>query len=311
MKKALVIGHTGQDGYYLTQFLNTLSYQIVGVSSTEIYRNFDISLPEKFDLYNNEILKTFLNKINPDEIYYLAAYHQSSTDQKVNDGWLFQKSFDTNTRAYINILQWITETKLNCKIFYAASSHVFGAPNHSPQTEETPLNPNNIYGISKVASMHASSYYSTTHHIFASCGILYNHESPRRGEKFVTQKIIKTAIAIKNGQADSLELGDLTASIDWGFAPDYVKAFHAILQLEKPDNYIIATNQTHTVKDFVDITFAFLGLEPSKYVKQKEGIITKNLNNKLCGNFAKLNKDTGWEPTTTFEEMIRIMISGN
>ncbi len=308
MKKALIIGHTGQDGYYLTKFLNSLSYQVIGVSSKEIYTNFDITLPDKFDLQNKKVLYTFLDLIEADEIYYLAAFHQSSSDEVIDDGWLFDKSFEINTHAYINILQWIAEKKAQTKIFYAASSHVFGSPDHCPQTEETPLNPTNIYGISKVSSIHASAYYSKVHNVFASCGILYNHESPRRGDKFVTQKIIKNAIAIKKGSINSLVLGDLTAAIDWGYAPDYVEAFHAILQAPKPTNYIVATNQLNTVQRFVDITFKYLDLDPMQYVYQNSNIITKKLNNNLCGNNSKLITDTGWKPKVSFEEMIHLMI---
>lgn len=309
MKKALVIGHTGQDGSYLVEYLESLKYKIVGVSSQKVYNPNSFSIPTKFILSDQDNIKEFLTAVDFDEIYYLAAYHQSSTDVSVHDDLLFQKSFEINTYGFIRILQHIHDLQLKIRVFYAASSHVFGLPDQYPQTEETPFNPQNIYGISKVAAIHAARYYQTTYGIQISIGILYNHESPRRGKQFVTQKIVSSAVAIKNGTEKSLELGSLSAQIDWGYAPDYVKAFHAMLQLPQGDTFIVATGILHSVQDFVKIAFNKVELENKDFVFEKEGILTKKLNGKLCGDFSKLTKATGWNPETSFEDMIEKIVS--
>lgn len=308
MKTALIIGHTGQDGYYLTRFLEQLKYQVVGVSSKEIYNPSSFNSVSSFIPEDRESINSLMKHTQPDEVYYLAAYHHSSTDKPVPDDILFSESIRVNCTGFVNVLEALRVVKPSCRVFYAASSHVFGYPQTYPQTEETPFAPMNIYGISKVSSIHASRYYHKQHGMFVTCGILYNHESPKRGLKFVTQKIIHGALDVAAGKTEFLELGDPDARIDWGFAPEYVEAFHKLLQADSCGSYIIASGKLHTVGYFAETAFNLLGLDASKYIRVKEGIITKQLNGNLCGDTTAIRQLTGWVPKVTLEEMIRQML---
>lgn len=308
MKTALIIGHTGQDGYYLTQYLERLNYRVVGISSKNVYTTSGNTALEPFAAENRAQILNLISTVLPDEVYYLAAYHHSSTDKPVPDDILFSESIRVNCTGFVNVLEALRGIKPEAHIFYAASSHVFGYPDSFPQTEATPFAPMNIYGISKVTSIQAATYYHKHHGLFVSCGILYNHESPKRGLKFVTQKIIHGALDVAEGKLPYLELGDPEARIDWGYAPEYVEAFHKLLQAETCGPYIIASGKLHTVGYFAETAFGLLGLDASQYIKTKEGIITKQLNGNLCGDATAIQKLTGWSPQTSLEKMIGIML---
>jgi GDPmannose 4,6-dehydratase len=307
LKIALIIGHTGQDGTYLKKFLLQKGYFVVGLSSKEIFSNLKCHL-DFGNIADSIYVNALIKKVVPDEIYYLAAVHQSSVDKKLDDFDLFQKSFSTNTLSLLNVLNAIRNQQPKCRLFYAASSHIFGNTSTEIQDEQTVINPNCIYGITKTAGIDLCHFYKNNHNIFTSIGIFYNHESPLRSSKFVSKKIVETAVAIKSNKQHELILGDLSATIDWGYAPDYVEAAYQILQADKADDFIIATGEVHTVKDFVEQVFYQLGLDWTKYVREDSSIITKQNKRKLLGNYSKLHKTTGWKPSVSFNQMIKILV---
>lgn len=307
LKTALIIGHTGQDGTYLKEFLLKKGYSIVGLSTKEIFSNLK-SQPTFGNIEDSLYVDNLIKEVAPNEVYYLAAVHQSSVDKKLDDFDLFQKSFSTNVLSLLNVLNAIKNHHPNCRLFYAASSHIFGNTSTEIQDEQTPINPNCIYGITKTAGINLCNFYKTNHNLFTSIGIFYNHESPLRSSKFVSKKIVETAIAIKKNTQNELILGNLSATIDWGYAPDYVEAAYKILQADEGDAFIIASGELHTVKDFVEEVFSLLDLDWTKYVREDSSIITKQNKKKLLGNFEKLNKTTGWKPSVTFKEIIKILV---
>jgi GDPmannose 4,6-dehydratase len=307
MKKAIIIGCNGQDGTYLFQGLQKRGYEIIGIGK-DVIRS---TLPESIqpvDIVEKKEVYDLLSMYKPDEIYHLAAVHQSSEDIHFDDAKWFRQSFDVNVFSLINLLDGIKKYSEHSRLFYAASSHIFGDPVENIQDETTPFSPNCIYGITKCAGVHACHFYRENHAVFASVGILYNHESPLRSSKFVSKKIVKAAVAIKNRLQDKLIVGNLDASIDWGYAPDYVEAMYRILQLPSPVDLIVSSGYSHTVRDFIKGVFEYLELEWSKYVKEDPGLITKKEKQNLKGAYSKLNSMTGWEPSVSFDELIKLMV---
>lgn len=307
MKKILIFGHTGQDGTYLVANLKKKDCEIAGISRRAVFSSHGRGLPY-VNVHNLDEVSGFISQYRPDEVYYLAAYHHAAEDRLGEDADLFRKSFETNVFGVINVLESIRKSSLRTKVFYAASSHVFGNPSTDLQDETTPFTPICIYGTTKAAGVHACRYYRQAHGIFISVGILYNHESPLRPMRFVTRKIVEAAKAIKDGRQNKLVLGDLSAKVDWGYAPDYVEAMCRTLKLAEPDDFIIASGQTHSVEEFVNCAFTILGLDWRKYVQEDPRLITKAARSNLQGNNEKLRTLTGWQPTVSFEEMIRAMI---
>jgi len=206
------------------------------------------------------------------------------------------------------LLSTIREVKKDCKFYFAGSSEMFGEPIETPQNENTPFNPKSIYGISKVSSHYLLKNYREREGIFACTGIMYNHESPRRGSQFVTKKIISSAVRIKMGLQKELHLGNLDAKRDWGYAPDYVNAMWMILQQEKADDFIIATGNLHTVREFLEITFSYLELNYQDFVKVDSQFFRASEHNPLCGNPTKIKKIIGWKNTKSLENIIKEMI---
>ena len=308
MKKALIIGHTGQDGSLLTELLETKGYDVLGISSTSSYSTNQSIKDQSFNVLNYQEIEQLINSYQPTELYYLAAKHHSASNFERNKT-LFNDSLDVNVKGLVNCLEAITNCSKHTRLFYASSSHIFGFPISKPQTEETPFDPSCIYGITKNTAMQACYHYRDQFGVYASIGIFYNHESALRASHFVSKKIVETAVAIKDGEKNSLILGDLNAPIDWGYAPDYMKAVHCILQLDKPDIFIISSGKQHTVKDFAEKTFKLLDLEWEKYVKVDTSLIGKKSRKNLLGDYTKLKKATAWQPETTFDEMINIMVT--
>ena len=298
MSVALVIGAGGQDGRLVTEQLSAAGWRVSGL---ERARGDEI-LPDA------KATRDYVLSINPQHIYYLAGYHHSSQDKPPEPAELFRASFAAHVDDLVNVLDAMRVVAPHARLFYAASSHVFGSQPAAPvQDESTPLNPDNVYGISKAAGVHACRLYRNDHGVFASVGFLYNHESPYRRPEFVTSKIIRAAIDISRGKRDLLVLGDLSAQVDWGWAPDYVDAMTRILQLDRPEDFVIATGEPHTVGEFAQIAFAGVGLDWREHVEENPGIITKRKLG-LIGNPAKLKAATGWSPTVTFEGMIRKLL---
>ena len=307
MKKAIIVGHTGQDGTYLYNLLKEKKYSLIGISSSSV-SSVDFVPYNKIDILNYKQVPAIIKNFQPDEIYYLAAVHQSSADESIEEGELFQKSIDINVKAFINFLDAVRLCSSHTKIFYAASSHIFGNPLTSPQDEHTPVYPNCIYGITKAAGMHACHFYRENHNIFASVGIFYNHESPLRKSKYVSKKIVESAVSIKKKNGGELVLGNIDAKIDWGYAPDYMEAAFRALQQKNADDFIISSGSLHSIKDFVSGVFNYLKLDWTKYVKINPALITKKQKQNLFGNNQKIKQRTGWIPNVNFESLIKILV---
>ncbi|MFA5088101.1 MAG: GDP-mannose 4,6-dehydratase [Candidatus Omnitrophota bacterium] len=308
MKKAIIVGCAGQDGRILFDYLSGQGYSLAGIDLDGV-RTEEKGLPGSVDISSPKDVEEITRLFQPDEVYYLAAAHHSSEDLTGQDGRLFEKSLSVNVLSLVNFLDALRRYSNCSRLFYAASSHVFGRPARRIQDETTPYNPRCIYGITKAAGAHACHFYRDKHHIPASVGILYNHESPLRARKFVSQKIVHAAIAIKKGRQDTLVLGSLDAVIDWGYAPDYVEAMYKILQYPHPEDFIVSSGSTHSVGDFVKEVFGYLDLDWKKHVQEDPGLITKEKRNNLRGDSAKLRKLTGWRPKVSFSEMIKIMVN--
>jgi GDPmannose 4,6-dehydratase len=304
--KALVIGCRGQDGSYLSDFLRSKQYEVIGVGRHTLHRYPPGSIEPFVSTANS--LSSLLAEERADEAYYLAAFHSSAEDTPIKEVDLVYKSFETNTLAVADILASLIEHSPATRLFYAASSHVFGEPGSEIQDESTPLNPTNIYGISKASAIHLCHYFRRNLGVYVSVGILYNHESPRRSSRFLSKKVVEGGVDIKRGLREHLVLGDLDHRVDWGFAPDYVSAMWAILQLDDPDDFVVATGTLHSVRDLVSRTFETLGLEWTKYIAQRPALITKR-SVPLCGDSSKLNRLTQWKPSISFDQMIRIMVA--
>ena len=297
MSKSIIIGHAGQDGVFLSRRLRELGDQVIGVGRGDL------------NLLDADAVRSFLLRENPDSVYYLAAHHHSSEDRELPaDGELFRRSLEVHVHGAVSFLDAIALYLPKTRFFYAASSHVFGAAKESPQTEATPFQPQSVYAISKCAGVAACRFYRAKHGVYAACGILYNHESEWRSARFVSQKIVRSAVAISKGSQEKLHLGNLAATTDWGYAPDFIEAMALIMDLPQSDDYIIATGSTHTVQQFVEMAFSILGLDWTKHVVVDGQLVTKREGAALTGDASKLRNKTGWSPKTSFEEMISIMV---
>ena len=305
MPKALVIGSEGQDGHYLLELLNSKGYQLIALSRSGIKGS--VASTHWISSLNYDAIGRLIQLEQPDEIYYLAAFHNAAEDSLIDEMELLENSFETNTICFAGILCAIIRYCPGSRVFYAASSHVFGEPSSEMQNERTPLNPVSAYGISKAAGVHLCRYFRKRHNVYASVGILYNHESPRRQERFLSKKVVGSAVRIKRGQQDRLALGCLDTMVDWGFAGDYVAAMWKILQLEDPDDFVIATGILHSVRDFAITAFRLLDLDWSIYVAERKDILTK-VPPKLCGDASKLRRMANWRPEVSFEGLVQIMV---
>lgn len=314
MKKALITGINGQDGSYLAEFLLNKGYQVSGIlkrnsvaetqtSRIEHLRN-DIRL-DYADITDLSSLVYVIKETQPDELYHLAAqsHVRISFDQPIYTA-------NSTGMGTLNLLEAIRLIKPDIKLYQASSSEMFGNSIDADgfQREATPMNPVSPYGCSKVFSYHLVRNYRHAYKLFASNGILFNHESPRRGTNFVTNKVCKEAVRIKYGQTDRLELGNLAATRDWGHAKDYVKAMWQILQLDEPDDFVCATGVSHSVEDLVVYVFGRLGLDRHSLVSVNERYLRPEELHHLKGDASKLRAATGWEPSYTFETMLDEMI---
>ncbi len=306
MKKALITGITGQDGSYLTELLLDKGYEVHGIIRRA--SNFNTQridhLIENLEIYNHKLflhygdmtdgsrLVTLMAKLAPDEVYNLAAqsHVRVSFDEPEYTG-------DTVGLGTTRLLEAIRITGVNSKFYQASSSEMFGAT-PPPQNEETPFYPRSPYGAAKVYSYWMTKNYREAYGIFACNGILFNHESERRGETFVTQKIATAVAKIALGQAHEIQLGNLHARRDWGYAPEYVEGMWRILQHRVPDDYVLATNTSFSVEDFVNFCFREVGLEYSKYVKIDKRLLRPTEVDSLVGDYSKAERQLGWMPTT-------------
>lgn len=317
MKKAFITGITGQDGSYLAELLLKKGYEVHGLVRRVAlegpeYRLYRIkSILDKIHLHAGSLesyasIFNVIEKIKPDECYHLAA--QSFVSYSFEDEF---STLDTNINGTLFVLSAIRQRAPKCKVYFAGSSEMFGLVKESPQNENTVFHPRSPYGISKVAGFHIARNYREAYNIFAANGILFNHESPHRGFEFVTRKISRGAAKIKLGIDKQLVLGNMEAKRDWGYAPDYVEAMWAMLQQDKPDDFVIATGETHSVKEFAAEAFACLDLNWKDYVVVDKSFYRPSEVHDLKGNYSKAKKHLKWKPKVKFKELVKIMVDAD
>jgi len=314
-KKALITGITGQDGSYLAEHLLDLGYEVHGlvrrVALEDPQRRFTrIShLLDKVTLHPASLesypsIFSVVSRYAFDECYHLAA--QSFVAESFADGF---STMNTNINGTHYMLAALRELRPECRFYFAGSSEMFGKVTETPQTETTRFHPRSPYGISKVAGFELTRNYREAYGMFCTSGILFNHEGPRRGHEFVTRKITSTVARIKHGQANELRLGNLQARRDWGHAKDYVRAMHLMLQTEKPDDYVVAMGETHTVREFCELAFAEAGLDWEQYVAQDERFYRPAEVDLLIGNATKAKTELHWQPEYTFKQLVHEMVA--
>ncbi len=314
MKTALITGITGQDGSYLAEHLLAEGYEVHGivrrVALEDPGRRFNriAHLLERITIHAASLesyasLFSIFSKHRFDECYHLAA--QSFVAESFADGF---STLNTNINGTHYILAVLREIQPGCRFYFAGSSEMFGKVAEVPQRETTRFHPRSPYGISKVAGFDLTRNYREAYGMFCSSGILFNHESPRRGYEFVTRKITSTVARIKAGQAEELRLGNLDARRDWGHAADYVRAMHLMLQQPEPDDYVVATGETHTVQEFCERAFARAGLDWERHVKIDERFYRPAEVDILIGDSSKARRELGWEPSYTFERLVDEMV---
>ncbi len=320
MKKALITGITGQDGSYLAELLLAKGYEVHGIirrASTfntgridHLYRDPHINGVHLFlhygDIADSTNLIKLLYRIQPDEIYHLAAQSHVRVSFDIPE-----YTGDVTGLGTVRILEAIRETGLKAKFYQASSSEMFGKVQEVPQRETTPFYPRSPYGAAKVYAYWVTVNYRESYGMFACNGILFNHESPRRGETFVTRKITRAVAHIKAGLQDKLYLGNLNAKRDWGYAPDYVEAMYLMLQHDQPDDYVIATGETHSVREFLEEAFSYAGLDWRDYVEIDPVDYRPAEVDLLVGDASKARRMLGWKPKTTFKELVRLMVDAD
>ncbi|MFM7620996.1 MAG: GDP-mannose 4,6-dehydratase [Alphaproteobacteria bacterium] len=320
MKKALITGITGQDGSYLTEFLLSKNYQVHGIirrSSSfntgridHLFNNENVINKKLFlhygDLSDSSSISRLLEKIVPDEIYNLGAQSHVKVSFDIPE-----YTSDIDATGTCRILDAIHDTRINTKFYQASSSEMFGKVQAIPQNESTPFYPRSPYACAKLYSHWLTVNFRESYNMFACSGILFNHESPRRGITFVTRKITHTLAEILAKKTDKLFLGNLDAKRDWGFAGDYVEAMWLMLQQDKPDDYVIATGETYSVKDFLDEAFGYAGLDWKKYVEISEKYFRPAEVDLLIGDATKAKEKLGWKPKVNFKELVKIMVDAD
>jgi GDPmannose 4,6-dehydratase len=313
-KKALITGITGQDGSYLAEHLLSLGYEVHG-----LVRRVALEEPERRFMRISHLVSRLhvhpaslesyasifhvISRHDFDECYHLAG--QSFVAESFADGF---STMNTNINGTHYMLAALRELRPRCRFYFAGSSEMFGKVRETPQKETTSFHPRSPYGISKVAGFDLTRNYREAYGMYCASGILFNHEGPRRGFEFVTRKITSTLARIKAGLADELRLGNLEARRDWGHAKDYVRAMHLMLQQDEPDDYVIATGETHTVREFCERAFAEAGLDYRDYVRVEEKFYRPAEVDLLVGDARKARSVLGWRPTYTFEEIVKEMV---
>lgn len=317
IKRALITGITGQDGSYLSEHLLKLGYEVHGLVRRVGLENPEHRLARITHLLDQIILHQASLESYPsvfhvfakqefDECYHLAA--QSFVAESFADGF---STMNTNINGTHYVLAALRELQPQCRFYFAGSSEMFGKVRETPQRETTAFHPRSPYGISKVAGFDLTRNYREAYGMFCVSGILFNHESPRRGHEFVTRKITSNVARIKFGLASELRLGNLEAKRDWGHAADYVRAMHLMLQQPEPDDYVVATGATHRVRDFCEQAFAAAGLDYREYVKVDEQFYRPAEVELLVGDATKARNVLGWRPQYSFDELVREMVEAD
>jgi GDPmannose 4,6-dehydratase len=320
VKRALITGITGQDGSYLADFLLSKGYEVHGIirrASTfntsridHLYQDPHVHGVRLFlhygDLADSVHLVKLLYNLQPDEIFHLGAQSHVRVSFDIPE-----YTADVTGIGTIRILEAIRESGVKPRFYQASSSEMFGKVQEVPQTEKTPFWPRSPYGVAKLFSYWATVNYRESYGLHASNGILFNHESPRRGETFVTRKISRSVARIKCGLDKELYLGNLEARRDWGYAPEYVEGMWLMLQQDRPDDYVLATNETHSVREFVELAFERVGLDWKEFVKHDQRYERPAEVDLLIGDATKAKKALNWEPQVRFDELVRIMVDAD
>ncbi|MCG3175515.1 MAG: GDP-mannose 4,6-dehydratase [Candidatus Omnitrophica bacterium] len=320
MKKALITGITGQDGSYLAELLLSKGYHVYGVirrSSSfntarldPIYQDPHVEDRRLHliygDLNDASSVNRIIRTVRPDEIYNLAAQSHVKVSFEVPE-----YTSEVTALGCLRILEAIRESGIRAKFYQASSSELYGRTEKTPQSERTAFSPVSPYAVSKLFAYWTTVNYRESYGIFACNGILFNHESPRRGETFVTRKITRAIARIKYGLQDKLYLGNLEAKRDWGYAKDYVEAMWMMLQRKKADDFVIATGRTYTVRQFVEEAFGYAGLDWRKHVRIDKRYFRPLEVNVLCGDASKARRTLGWKPRTSFKQLVRIMVDAD
>ncbi len=313
MKKALITGITGQDGSYLAEFLLKKGYKVYGLERRTSKRNRENieHIVNKIELLSGDLLDEAslvyaLRAANPDEVYNLAAqsFVAASWSQPIYTG-------EATALGALRLLEAIRQTNPKIKFYQASTSEMFGKATEPKQDENTPFYPRSPYGVAKLYAHWITKNYRESYGMFALSGILFNHESPRRGIEFVTRKITHTAAQIKLGLAKELRLGNLDNRRDWGFAGDFVEAMYLMLQQKTAEDYVVATGQNHSIRDFLDIAFGHLGLDWKKYVVIDKNFFRPAEPDRFNGDISKTKKKLGWKPKVKFEELVKMMVDSD
>jgi GDPmannose 4,6-dehydratase len=316
VKKALITGITGQDGSYLAELLISLNYEVHGTvrrSSSINTSRIDHLISQYsqngiFNLYYSDLLdagslQLLINKIQPDEIYNLGAQSHVAVSFKVP-----QLSVNTSTTGALSLLEGVKNSDKDIKYYQASSSEMYGGINNQKLDELSLLEPKSPYAVGKLFAHHMSKVYRESYGIFSVNGILFNHESPRRGETFVTRKITRAVTRISLGTQSKLTLGNLDSFRDWGYAKDFVEGMYLMMQYEQPEDWVLATGETHTVRDFLEIAFSYLNLNWEDYVEISKEFYRPNEVNHLLGDYSKAKKLLNWSPKVSFSDLVKIMI---
>ena len=312
-RRAMITGVTGQDGSYLAELLLEKGYEVHGMvrrASTETFQRLahfrDQITLHTGDLLDQRSLGDVMRECQPHEIYNLAAmsFVAASWNQPV-------LTADFTGVGVTRMLEAMREVAPDARLYQASSSEMFGKVLEVPQTENTPFYPRSPYGVAKVYGHFITVNYRESYDLFACSGILFNHESERRGLEFVTRKVTHGAAAIRLGLAEELALGNLDAERDWGYAKDYVEAMWLMLQQDEPDDYVIATGEAHSVRELVDVAFARVGLDPGTYVRSDPRFLRPAEVEHLVGDYSKAKEKLGWEPRTSFENLIELMVDAD
>jgi GDPmannose 4,6-dehydratase len=312
-RKAFITGITGQDGSYLAEILLEQGYEVYGMvrrsssfNTARIDHIFgDIELVFG-DLADGSVLNQLMRTIRPDEVYNLGAQSHVRVSFDIPE-----YTADVDALGTLRLLDAIREEGVDCRFYQASSSEMFGKVAEVPQHEETPFHPRSPYGVAKVFSYWITRNYREAYGMYAVNGILFNHESPRRGPTFVTRKITRAVGAILRGEQDDLKLGNIDAKRDWGFARDYMEGARLMLQADEPDDYVLATGETHTVQEFLEEAFTYVGLNWRDYVKIDPRYFRPSEVDLLIGDYAKARQKLGWEPSVRFQELVRMMVDAD
>jgi GDPmannose 4,6-dehydratase len=311
--RVLITGITGQDGSYMADFLLEKGYEVYGLvrrSSLEKYDRIESIVDRiKFvegDLTDQGSLDAAMDEIQPHEVYNLAA--QSFVPVSWNQPVL---TADVTGLGVLRMLEAIRKHCPTAKFLQASSSEMFGKVKEKPQTEKTPFHPRSPYGVAKVFAHHITVNYRESYGLFACSSICFNHESPRRGAEFVTRKVTQHAVRIKLGLTDKLKMGNLDAQRDWGYAGDYISAMWLMLQQPEPDDYVVATGETHSIHELLDVAFSYVGLDWKKYVEIDSKLVRPAEVDYLCGDSSKARRVLGWKPKVDFRRLIEMMVEAD